>query len=82
MNTNFSLHVSSSADTTHERGSTTVVSPSSAPVNRNLDIAKLCVDINQTLKHFNPDLLKISDYMTEEEMAQVLDLYQQSLQVV
>ena len=77
MHTNYTVFVSSNTTTTTSAETLNVSEPSKnqllSPANRKLDIAKYCIDINQTIKHFSPDLLKLAEYATEEEILQILE---------
>ncbi|KAI8330537.1 hypothetical protein BD560DRAFT_416305 [Blakeslea trispora] len=91
MHTNYSVFVSFNTTTTTTTTTTSaetlnVSEPSEnqflPPVNRKLDMAKYCIDINQTIKHFSRDLLKLAQYATEDEMAQILDAHKRTLEII
>ncbi|OBZ80338.1 hypothetical protein A0J61_11613 [Choanephora cucurbitarum] len=87
MHTNHSIFVSSNTTTTTSAKTLNVSEPftnqATSPANRKLDMAKYCIDINQTIKHLSPDLLKLAEYATEEEeISQILDARKRTLQII
>jgi hypothetical protein len=47
-----------------------------------LAMAQHCIDINQTLRYFNNDLLNMARYMSEDDARTILESYQRTLQTV
>ncbi|KAI8379048.1 hypothetical protein BD560DRAFT_432599 [Blakeslea trispora] len=74
MHTNCSVFVSSNTTTSAE--TLNVSEPSenqlTSSANSKLDMAKYCIDINQTSKHFSP----------EDEMAQILNAQKRTLEII
>ncbi|OBZ81889.1 hypothetical protein A0J61_10062, partial [Choanephora cucurbitarum] len=86
MHTNYSVFASSNTTTTTSAETLNVSEPSTnqviSPANRKLDMANYCIDINQTIKHFSPDLLELAEYATEEEISQILDAQKRTLEII
>ncbi|OAD71090.1 hypothetical protein PHYBLDRAFT_74153 [Phycomyces blakesleeanus NRRL 1555(-)] len=50
-------------------------------ISRTSAFIQQCIDINQTLRYTNQDLLTMQQYMTEDDGQTLFDAYQRSLQV-
>ena len=85
IHTNLALFFSPSASTHDQQQQQ--APPNTQPatltptINRNQEMINRCEDINQTLRYFTPDLRKLGEYASEEDVTRILESYQNSLQV-